>query len=125
MSAVDLVEEFGVDRTYTRFATGSYVNGKFVTGAESNPTIKTIDQPLTGEEMKMLLEARKTSEGLSLWTIQQIFITDEKAQTKADHVTIGGVLYEIHSVEKWTHGNDLPHYQSIAVKFDGEGAQSA
>jgi len=107
--------------TVERHEAGTWTDGRFVKGVQSEITIEASVQPLRGNEVKILPEHRRTSEAVKIYTSTKIRTTDEKNQLPADVILHDNKRFEIHSVENWSIGTDIPYYKIIAVKEDGQG----
>ena len=93
----------------------TYVNGKAVTGATTTSSITANVQPLRGQDMLLLPEARRTSQAVVIYTATQLRVANSVAGFDADILTYAGSDYEILSCEPW-QSNVISHYKAIGVK---------
>lgn len=107
--------------TVERRGPGVWVNGRYEKGSKSCHNIKASVQPMSGDETKILPEGRRSSESMKIYTYDRLFMSDESKQIAADVIKHDGKFFEIHMVQNWKIGTDLPHYKCIAVKIDDEG----
>lgn len=86
----------------SRRAAGAYVNGSWVQGA---PTVIPMDahvQPSSPKEVMQLPENERTSEAISIYTIEPLRTSDSSAQTESDVVTFAARQYKVMVVEDWS-----------------------
>lgn len=93
----------------------TYVNGKLVAGAVTTSTIQASVQPLRGQEMLLLPEARRTSQAVWVYTDTQLRVANTVTGYNADIVTAFGSDFEIFSCEPW-QSNVINHYKAIGIK---------
>jgi len=123
--SIELIEEFSISINHRTFGVGDWVDGLFVNGAITDVSIDAVVQPLIGEELQQFFGGERTKEAVKIWTTVKLSTANEKTQVSADQLTIGAQIFEIQEVRVWKHGNDLPHYESIAVRLNDEGQQNA
>lgn len=114
MSASTLINSFAFDVTLTRFASGSYSNGIFVTGATTTSTIKMSIQPINGKELLNRPEAQRTKRIMKGYTDTQLYTAELSPSKQADRITdTDGSIYEVQKVENWTSfASDIaPHWK--------------
>ena len=111
--------------TVERYAAGTWVEGVFTKGVQSILNVEASVQPLRGNEIKLLPEHRRTAEAIKIYTETKMRTTDELNQLPADVITHDGKRFEIHKVENWFIGTDIPYYKAIAIKQDGQGGGNA
>ena len=99
---------------------GEYVNGRYVPGEKRIVFNMASVQPLSGSEIQMLPEGRRNMEAINIFTELRMFVSDEKNNRKASLIEYDGKNYEVHKVDNWAIGTDIPHYEIIAIKIDGE-----
>lgn len=117
----DLIESMETEEIIVCRRTGRYVNGRYKTIKGKELKITVASQPATRDQILRLPEGRRTTESRGFFSDDRLFATDEKTGSKADLVHAKGKVWEIHEVGDWTD-TDLPHYHSIGVKVDGQGA---
>ena len=96
-------------------AADTYVNGKLVAGATTTTTIEASVQPLKGQEMLLLPEARRTSQAVNIYTDTQLRLANTAAGYNADIVSAFGSDFEIISCEPW-QSNVINHYKAVGIK---------
>ncbi len=97
--------------TVKRKAAGAYVNGHYVTGAESNYSALASVQPLSGEEILQLPEADRKRESLKMFTPSEIKVNDT--------VTRAGRNYEVQKVMDFS-AHRIPHYEAVMLLIEGQ-----
>lgn len=94
--------------------------------ARNNPPIEVrmlgSVQPMSPNEILKLPEHIRTKEVLKCYTDERLFTFDENTKKVADRMEHDGKLFEVHMTSNWAIGTRLPHYKSILVKLDGQGA---
>ncbi len=121
----DLISSLATEQlSVSRFAAGvwSQTTGKYEKGTQSTLTVTASVQPLSPNEILQQPEHRRNREMVKIYTKDRLYTSDEKKGTPADVVTHDGKRYEIHRVDNWSIGTDIPHYKSIGVMIDGEGS---
>ena len=93
----------------------TYVNGKAVPGSTATSTIVASIQPLSGQEMLLLPEARRTSQAVVIYTATPLRVANSVAGLDADIITYSGSDYEILSCEPW-QSDVISHYKAVGVK---------
>lgn len=115
-------EYFRSPVTLRRPAPGSYVNGRWVEGATTDSTITASIQPLTGEDMEELPEARRESEGYNMYTSTQVRTVQEAGSNQnADRIVFNGKEYEVHQVRPWQNNTNFTivnHYRYFILRID-------
>ena len=108
-------EYFRTPITLRRLASGSYVDGLWVEGAPTDSTITASIQPLSGEDMKSLPEARRQSEGYNMFTSTQVkTVEDAGSDQNADKIVFSGKEYEVYQVKPWQNNTNFTlvnHYR--------------
>jgi hypothetical protein len=111
-----MISSFRKALTVTRYAAGSYVDGRWVEGVGSTFTIKASVQPLSDREMQLLPEARRNTETYNLFTDTQLRTAEQTQGKNADRVSIYGEMFEVLSVGHWQ--NDvLNHFKIVVSKL--------
>lgn len=89
-----------------RYTGGGYVDGRYVEGTETTFQIQTSLQPIKGEELEALPEARRQSatykiypEVLDAINLPLRTVDDENP----DQIEIFGDRHEIYMLENWTN----------------------
>jgi hypothetical protein len=101
----------------TRFTKGRLVGGKLKTSKNRPFAMPASVQPLNGRDKEMLPEGRRQSHTYKLYTKEQLYVSDDRAGQKADHVEIDGEMFEVFMSEK-ERGLDLDHYKSFAARLN-------
>lgn len=96
-------------------APDTYVNGKLVAAGTTSTTIQASVQPLNGQEMLLLPEARRTSQAVNIYTTTQLRVANTVTGYNADLVTAFGSDFEIISCEPW-QSNVINHYKAVGIK---------
>lgn len=99
-------ETFSVERPGATTHSGG-VSSK---AASTSFTIKGNAQPLSGKELLQLPEGDRQRQNKKLFTRTEI--------RNDDLITIGGVPFEVQTVEDWTRQIRLPHYEARIMKVD-------
>lgn len=113
--------------TYTieRVGAGAWGDdGRYHKGPKSEFEIKASIQPVTGNMVKLLPEHRRNTESVIIFSDERLFPSDEKNGKGADIVNYDGKKFEVFTVKKWAEFTDIPHYETIAIMVDGEGAKN-
>lgn len=111
--------------TIIRYSKGEWQDdGTFRKNKEKEFEIEVSAQPLTGNQVKLLPEHRRTAESLTVFTETPLFTSDEANQISADIMVYKGKRFEIFTVKDWSEAMDMPHYECIAIKEDGQGGGS-
>lgn len=103
----------------TRYTTGGYdaVTGIWQEGAENLFNIEANVQPLPGDRLIELPEARRDSEAIQLFTTTRLRTVNETGGTQADKFVYDGKTYEVVLVESFKMGVQ-DHDRVVAVKVD-------
>lgn len=110
--------------TYTveRYGPGKWLDtGKYERGILESFQMEASIQPATGNMIKILPEHRRSAETNVVYTESRLFISDEKNQKASDVVIYDGKRFEVMNVKKWADITDIPHYECLIVKEDGQG----
>lgn len=115
-------EYFRSPITLRRPSPGSYVNGRWVEGATTDSTITASIQPLTGEDMQSLPEARRESEAYNMFTSTQVRTVQEAGSNQnSDRILFGGKEFEVHQVHTWQNNANFTivnHYRYFILRID-------
>ena len=93
------------------------ITGDWVDGIPSEFQIKANEQPMPGEEKKMLPESFRTSDSRKIFTLTQLHTTQEYNSRKADKILIDGFEFEVHSVKKYSMGV-RDHFEYAVVRTE-------
>ena len=108
--------------TYTirRFEQGVWKDdGRYSRGDFTEFDVDASVQPTTGNMVKQLPEHRRSAESYVIFLEERLFISDEKNQTASDIFFYKGKCFEVMIVKDWAD-TDIPHYECIIVKEDGQ-----
>lgn len=97
-----------------RIANGSYVNGLWVSGAETDSTITASIQPLSAKEVESENVGRDQKGAVKVYTndILNISQYNDTTKTQGDIVIYDGDKYEL--LKKYRYDSDLiTHYKYI------------
>ena len=100
---------------------GRYVDGRFIEGKKETIEIMASVQPMMPSEIKMLPEGRRNFEGIKIYSDVKLKVSDELNNKNASILEYDGKKYEVQRVFNWAIGTDIPHYEILAVKIDGQG----
>lgn len=100
--------------TLSRFGTGSYVNGEWVSGPVTVSTLPAVIQPLKPRELAQLPEAERTEEAIAVFTSEALQ-TSTPSGLEADRLTWAGRVWRICIVEDWTA--QAGYCRSVAVRL--------
>ena len=110
----------GSTLTGTRFAPGSYVNGKWVEGLGTPITISGTVQPVPGSILQTLPEGKRELDLKLLVTDSPLNITDPMTGISGDIIVIEGSNWQVESVQPWQNGI-MPHHEYLLIRAK-EGA---
>jgi|GEM_PF-1730130 len=115
-------EFFRTPITLRRPNPGTLVNGRWVEGAYVDSEITASIQPLTGEDMQELPEARRESEGYNMYTSTQVRTVQEAGSNQnADRVLFFGKEFEVHQVRPWQNNTNFTivnHYRYFILRIN-------
>lgn len=101
---------------------GNYVDGRWVEGGFTDTIITASIQPLSGQEMQSLPEARRLSENYKMYTSFQVRTVEEAGSDQnADRVVFFGNEYEIHQINTWQNNSNfviVNHYKYWVSRID-------
>jgi len=80
-------------------------------------------QPISGNMLRLLPEHRRNSEAITIFSEERLFPSDEIEERAADVIIFDRKRFEIFKVKKWAECTDIPHYESIAIMEDRQGAK--
>lgn len=110
--AEDLLGEREV--TVTRFAPGSYTNGRWVKGTGATSTILMSVQPLNGEELSFLPEGNRSDKIQKGYTRSFVQTANQNEGIDSDIITVDGEDYEVTQVQRYSAKQ--PHYKCKLVR---------
>ena len=102
----------------TREAGGSYVDGRFVPGAESTFDVDISWQPMTGDDLDKLDAGDRRKSSRKGYTETELRTGNDHNDptTRGDRLTVDGRVFRVHTVEQ--ERTVLPHYKVIALELD-------
>lgn len=100
-----------------RRAAGSYVNGVYVSGAETVTPMDAVVQHAQPKDLKQLPENERSSEAIVLFTVNRLQ-TGTPATFEADRIDWDGRRWKVVLVEDWT--DQAVYARAIAVR-EGQG----
>jgi hypothetical protein len=103
-----------ISATLRRYAAGSYVAGRWVDGATTDSTIVASIQPVSPNDEKWLPEGARLIDSIVVFSNSEILALDEKTQTTADRILLGGQWYVVHAVDRYDVG--MTHYRGLATR---------
>lgn len=108
--------------TLRRPDAGTYVDGRWVGGSVVDSTITASIQPLSGEDMQSLPEARRESEAYNMYTSTQVRTVQEAGSDQnADRVLFFGKEFEVWQVRPWQNNSNFAivnHYRYFILRID-------
>ena len=105
---------FRKDLTLIRKSGGSYVDGRWAEGSETQSIIFSGLQPLTPREMQELPEGRRTNQTYKLYSDDQMFTVEDE---NPDIIVIDGERFEVISSGPY-QSNIINHYKTVISKAD-------
>ena len=113
------------DYSVKRFGKGEYDSrGIYVRGEDREFEINASIQPVTGNMVKLLPEHRRNADSIVIYSVEELYSSDEKDGRPADIVIYRGRKYEVFSVKDWSMMTDINHYESVAIMQDGQGSRN-
>lgn len=103
-----------------RFAAGSRgTDGRYVPGAATDTPIRASVQPLRGVDLQTLEEGDRQRDPKRVYTDSDLRTTNQHAtpKTKADHVIIDSVVYQVRTVDTWRGTSPIPHVKAIVLRL--------
>lgn len=105
--------EIAVD--ITRYASGSYVAGKWVEGATSIMPITAIIQRATADDLLILPENLRTEESIKIHSRSELQGVSEDDERSADTFSYRAKQWRIYSVTDESIGN---YHKAIAIRLN-------
>lgn len=112
MSLTGVIQRFKTGTyTITRRTSDTYTNGLRTPGTSSTFTLDASVQPVTGSDLKILPEARRTEDVRVFWTTTQL-----QTLPNPDVITIASENYEVFQV--FTHSllSRVPFYRIFCAR---------
>ncbi|MGL5012988.1 MAG: hypothetical protein ACRC6V_01700 [Bacteroidales bacterium] len=104
--------------TLLRYTQGSYVNGDWVEGTETQVEIKANIQPLRDEELLLMPESDRSREWYKLYSADEIRIDKQGANGyTADEFIYEGDRYKVMKVKVYRMGT-LDHFRALAARME-------
>ena len=101
--------------TVHRKATGgTYVNGVFTAGAETNTSTDAVVQPSSPREVEQLPEGERVRESITVYTGSALIASSVDNANRGDEVSWDGRRYQVRVVEDWTA--QAQYSKSICVR---------
>jgi hypothetical protein len=100
--------------TIIRKGVGSYVDGEWINGGDSNVDIKAVIQNANPDDLELLPEGTRTSEAVKLHTVSKVNTVSESSETDADQFVYEGATYRIYDVYARKIGN---YYKAVAIRI--------
>jgi hypothetical protein len=97
----DMISNFGSTVTVKRRAAGTYTNGRWVEGTESELSVVASIQPARGSHLAFLPEAQRTGEELIGYFASEIFTSRAQPKKNSDVIIWQGKRYVVLSVRRW------------------------
>lgn len=113
------MSSFRKQYTIIRRSPGSYVDGYWVEGAETNIAIKASVQPLKVSEIEALPEGKRSSAAIKIYSDSKLLpakqATETTAATSADLLQYDDSIWEIVACAAYQSGV-IPHYKAYGVE---------
>lgn len=104
--------------TLIRSTAGSYVDGVWVEGTETNVTIDVNIQPLKPSELLILPEADRSRQWWKMYSASEIRMDKQGTSGwAADEFVYQGDRYKVMKVENYAMGI-LNHYRALAARME-------
>ena len=104
--------------TLIRSAAGSYVDGEWVEGTETNVSIEVNIQPLKEAELLLLPEADRGKQWWKMYSASEIRMDKQGTSGwSADEFIYQGDRYKVMKVENYAMGT-LNHYRALAARME-------
>ena len=104
--------------TLIRSAAGSYVDGEWVEGTETNVPIEVNIQPLKEAELMLLPEADRGKQWWKVYSASEIRMDKQGASGwAADEFVYQGDRYRVMKVENYQM-SILDHYRALAARME-------
>ena len=100
--------------TIIRNGAGSYVDGSWVNGADSNVNIKAVVQNANPDDLVLLPEGTRSTEAMKIHTTSKVFTVSEVGETDADQFDYDGSRYRIYDVFNRRIGN---YVKAVAIRI--------
>lgn len=100
--------------TIVRKAIGSYVDGEWVDGADSDVVIKAVIQNANPDDLILLPEGTRTTEAVKIHTTSKVNTVSEAGETDADQFDYNGSRYRIYDVFERKIGN---YFKAVAIRI--------
>jgi len=97
----EMILNFGEVLTVVRKPSGTYVDGRYVEGTESEITMAASIQPARGSQVQFLPEAQRTGEELVGYFAGEVFTSRAQSGKNSDVVVWQGARYLVLSVRRW------------------------
>jgi len=102
--SINVFNEFLENATLHNFAAGSYVDGEWVDGAETNTAIRASIQPLSAGDYRLLPEGNSGQRGWKVYWNGN-FELGVANSLRPDEMTIEGIRHKLVHKEEWQkHG---------------------
>jgi hypothetical protein len=86
----------------TRYASGSYVDGRWSSGAGVATSVDAAVHPAGRRDVEKLPEGEQTKEAIAIYTISPLKTSKAGTGQKSDVVAWRDQSYEVQAVEDWT-----------------------
>ena len=99
--------------TLIRKSVGSYVNGVWVDGVNTNVNVLAVIQNAQPNDMLLLPEGTRSTEAVKFHTTSRVYTVSEVGETTADTFSYDGDTYIVYDVYKRRIGN---YFKAIAMR---------
>lgn len=95
------VRKYSDEVTIYSYSAGSYVDGRWVPGTETDETIYANVQPTEGEDLNRVPEGRRNLETISIWTDSVLANVNVVTKEQPTQISWNGKRYEIDYLKNW------------------------
>ena len=82
-------------------ASGSYVDGSWVAGADTDINADACVQPTRGKDLEKLPEGQRASVIYTIYLENEVFTARQSSAQTSDRIEWRGAVYQIEHVEPW------------------------
>jgi hypothetical protein len=111
VSLADVIAELATGTYMVSQPTGSFVAGRWVSGAPFQFQVTASVQPASGKELDRLPEGFRTREVLAVYTATELRVG--AAGVPPDRIEVQGGTYEVQAVERWESGG---YWKALAAR---------
>lgn len=98
---------------------GTYVEGTYVPGRQTQLQVRGSLQPLSPREVLQLPEGERVRATYKFYTDGVLITSREAGERRADVVVVRGEQFKVMSVERWD-GTAIPYWKAILARVQPE-----